>query len=263
MGKTRSADPSFTCGAPRRGRHPFPRQTREIIVEKNTMKGASSSRRRARGSRANGNASDVRESAFGQDTQQRESHRGCLRDSDYYGSMSAGSIVGAARGGAAASSCGAANQASPRRPNNPSSSSGGGNSRSSARREPRSSGVQRPEHFCRSSLVPQFESLAKIPESRLVATESGRPPNMLLAHGDTPVATPARTVWLVCTSNALTVYDGPSRRARIATLSTRKLYAVEPGAPPLLVQGEQQAPVERDLRGGSVVAPSGNRTTRF
>ena len=100
--------------------------------------------------------------------------------------------------------------------------------------------MQRPEHFCRSSLVPQFESLAKIPESRLVATESGRPPNMLLADGDTPVATPARTVWLVCTSNALTVYDGPSRRARIATLSTRKLYAVEPGAPPLLVQGEQQ-----------------------
>ena len=91
--------------------------------------------------------------------------------------------------------------------------------------------------------MPQFESPAYIPEACLSAEgvpgEHQRLRLVAMDEQPMPGAT-LRPVWLVCTANALTVYDGASRRARLSTFSTRRLYAVEaaaralprPAAPP-------------------------------
>ena len=172
--------------------------------------------------------------------QGKDSCRGSLRDSEYYGSMSAGSIVGATRGTLLSSNCGSAVGGSQGRRANHGSSAGGNNSngRSSGRREARSNAApSRPEQFCRANLVPQFETLAKIPVSCMADGEMGSL-RLQARHKLSLAPGPTRSVWLVCTANALTVYDGASRRARLATFATRQLYVVEardllPLPPPL------------------------------
>ena len=159
--------------------------------------------------------------------------------------MAAGSIVGASRG-----AIGNGQNASSSASNHTARSGGGGRSHNgpgnqgghkSARREPRSStnGQARPEQHCRASLVPQFESAACVPEACLSSPAVEEPSVVgdqrllrLMGLDKQPMpGTAMRPVWLVCTANALTVYEGASRRARLATFSTRKLYAVIEAAP--------------------------------
>jgi len=138
---------------------------------------------------------------------------------EYYGSMAAGAIVGAARPAAKAafcSSCGAARnggsthaQAMP-----------GRTQQSGSRRQNKSSKQQQPPLPCRAQLLPYLETRARVPES-------------LLAGGADAAALPAEeqallTVWLVLTPNALSMFDGPSRTRRLAVLPLRQLSTVEP-----------------------------------
>jgi hypothetical protein len=167
----------------------------------------------------------------------RASAQPTLHRSEYYGSMAAGSIVGATRSAGAYPQAhnghahGGPTQAQSR--SNRDGSGSGGNSRSAnGRREQRASQGPRLEHGCRASLVPHFEGLAFVHERSLVPLEQ-----LPTAMGDeTPFmdvmleGEALRKVWLVLTTNALTVYDTAARQARLVVFSLRRLCAVGPHA---------------------------------
>ena len=191
--------------------------------------GGGASRRRGHNSRSQGGDPLHGGTAFNESAPS-ESCR-TLPPSEYYGSMAAGSIVGATRG------------ACPQQmPTN--GAGGGGRERmggrggsggfggQSSRREPRSA-AGRAEQWCRATLVPQYEGLAKVAECCVPGAGKEELPLITIADlsapaGAPPQPTPTRSVWLVLTTNALTMYDSASRRARLATYSLRRGALVVP-----------------------------------
>ena len=123
-------------------------------------------------------------------------------ESEYYGSMSAGSIVGATRGVQATS---------------------GGMVRGQVSRQrvlARRSGHD--ERFGRAGReVPAFEGSA-----RVACNGFEHVPPVTAEVLDAPILQPTRAIWLVLTTNAITLYDTASRRERLATYPLRKLCAV-------------------------------------
>ena len=144
-----------------------------------------------------------------------------LRDSEYYGSMSAGSIVGATRGTLLSSNCGSAVGGSQGRAANHAAAQVA-TTRMAGRRGGARLGrmpPSRPEQFCRANLCPVRDAC----QNPRVAWPTERWGLRLQARHKLSLAPgPTRSVWLVCTANALTVYDGASRRARLATFATRQ-----------------------------------------
>ena len=124
-------------------------------------------------------------------------------ESEYYGSMSAGSIVGATRGVQATS---------------------GGMVRGQVSRQrvlARRSG--RDDRWCRAGTVPAFEGSARVAAS---CNGFEHVPPVTVEVLDAPILQPTRAIWLVLTTNAITLYDTASRRERLATYPLRKLCAV-------------------------------------
>ena len=98
----------------------------------------------------------------------------------------------------------------------------------SGRREPRGSthAPPRTDHACRAQLVVHHEGFARMRESDLVSVE--KLPLCGQLSLPPPGGPPTRTVWLVLTTNALTVYDAAARRQRLAVYALRKLCSVTP-----------------------------------
>ena len=140
--------------------------------------------------------------------------------SEYYGSMAVGSIVGASRpgGGIMPNGSGDVAPAWAARSNTRS-----GSSRQAPGRNARNGGSQgpRPEQFCRATMVPQLEGLAVVTECCITNVPGTLPPPGALNIGA------KRSVWLVLSANALTLYDSASRCTRLATLPLRQLCSVE------------------------------------
>jgi hypothetical protein len=142
---------------------------------------------------------------------------GGIPASEYYGSMAAGSIVGASRSDSGGSVRSDAQRPRPAR--------GEGKVRATSRREQRMPRTPRPEHLCRSSLVAHGESRAEVPT---VCLGAGGLPLLSAGSACSLSAEHTRTVFLVLTTNALTIYETASRRQRLATYPLRKLCSVEP-----------------------------------
>lgn len=130
-----------------------------------------------------------------------------LPAAEYYGSMAAGSIIGAGSGGHAASTL-ATTEGGARRVQGPSGGpvaqrGEGRRRRSDGRASERSRAV--PAKLCRAQLVRPGEGAVIVLEP--VAIASMRP------------------AWLALTINCLTLYDGPSRTVRKLALPLRRLRA--------------------------------------
>ena len=162
-----------------------------------------------------------------------------LPPSEYYGSMAAGSIMGASCGNSVNTVINTA------RWTGLGHSDITGHGHMERRNNPRAN--VRIEHICRAMLISLFECYAVVPECCLrvlpaLGSELAPALGLDALEQKHPHSPPTRTVWLVLTVNAITVYESASRRKRLATFDIRRMCAVLPAPPHTSVMNTMISP---------------------